>query len=224
MAPSTNVDNPALLLTTPSTANSDLNTATDINRFNVNREVTADTSSSADYTSYKGIDWNRLSGYCIRKHRRRQRTGWVWEHGFDIEKDGSGSRFWLCKECHRKKATLTHIYDTASTSQANSHMEDVHRINRGGLMPPRRKKQRTLFDMADLDAHRQKDQAVMNAFIASFDPLHFQRLLIRWVACDNVSFNKLESLYFHELMGYANSAIIESGSLPTHNTMRDWIC
>ncbi|KAK2926541.1 Ribonuclease H-like superfamily [Fusarium oxysporum f. sp. vasinfectum] len=186
-------------------------------------EVTIDTSSSVDYTGYEGIDWNRLSGYCIRKQRRRPRTGWVWEHGFDIEKDGSGRRFWLCKDCHGKKATITHMYDAASTSQANGHMEDVHRINRDGPMSPQRKKQRTLFDMADLDCRRPKDQAVMNAFIASFDPVRFQHLLVRWVACDNVPFNKLESPYFRELMGYANSAIIESGSLPTHTTIRDWI-
>ena len=115
------------------------------------------------------------------------------------------------------------MYDAASTSQANSHMEDVHRINKDGPMSPQRKKQRTLFDLANLNPHRLKDQAVMNAFIASFDPLHFQRLLIRWVACDNVPFNKLESRYFRELMEYANSAIIESGSLPTHNTIREWI-
>ncbi|KAH8755064.1 hypothetical protein F5883DRAFT_180324 [Diaporthe sp. PMI_573] len=96
MAPSTNSDNPAALLsTTPSIANSDLDTTTDFNRSDINREAATDTSSSADYTGYEGIDWNRLSGYCISKHRRRQRTGWVWEHGFDIEKDGSGRRFWL---------------------------------------------------------------------------------------------------------------------------------
>ncbi|PNP55197.1 hypothetical protein FNYG_15548 [Fusarium nygamai] len=77
--------------------------------------------------------------------------------------------------------------------------------------------------MADLDCRRPKDQAAMNAFIASFDPVRFQHLLVRWVACDNVPFNKLESPYFRELMGYANSAIIESGSLPTHTTIRDWI-
>ncbi|KAJ3453198.1 hypothetical protein MRS44_018853 [Fusarium solani] len=125
--------------------------------------------------------------------------------------------------CHQTKAGITHMYDAASTSQANSHMEDVHRINRGGEMSPRRKKQRTLFDMVGLDARQGKDQAVMNALMASFDPLHFQRLLIRWVACDNVPFHKLESPYFRELMEYANGAIIESGSLPTHNTMREWI-
>ncbi|KPA35365.1 transposase [Fusarium langsethiae] len=159
-----------------------------------------DASFSVDYIGYEGIDWNRLSGYSIRKHQRRPRTGWVWEHGFDIEKDGSGHRFWLCKMCHQKKATITHMYDAASTSQANGHMEDIHRINKDGSMPPQRKKQRTLFDMVDLDPHRPKDQALMNAFIASFEPARFQHLLIRWVACDNIPFYKLESPYFRDLM------------------------
>jgi len=187
-------------------------------------DATGDTSPSIDYIGYEGIDWNRLAGFSIRKYRKRARTGWVWEHGFDIEKNDSGHRFWLCKACHRKKATITHMYDAASTSQANSHMEETHHINRGGPMLPQRKKQRTLFDMVDLDSHRPKDQALMNAFISSFEPLRFQHLLIRWVACDNIPFHKLESPYFRDLMAYANSAIADSGSIPTHSTIRDWQC
>ncbi|KJZ68601.1 hypothetical protein HIM_12010 [Hirsutella minnesotensis 3608] len=129
-----------------------------------------DTSPSIDYVGYEGIDWNRLSGFSIRKYRKRARTGWVWEHGFDIEKNDSGHRFWLCKVCHGKKATITHMYDAASTSQANSHMEEIHHINKGGPMLPQRKKQRALFDVVDLDSNRPKDQALMNAFISSFEP------------------------------------------------------
>ncbi|EJP61246.1 transposase-like protein [Beauveria bassiana ARSEF 2860] len=191
-----------------STAYSDLDAATDLSGFDINREATADTTSSAAHSGYEGVDWNRLPGYVASRHRRRQRTGWVWEHGYDVERNNSGRRFWLCKECHRTRAAITHMYDAASTSQANAHMED--------------EKQRTILDMVNLAARHRKDQAVINALIASFDPLHFRQLLIRWVACDNVSFNKLESPYFRELMEYTNSAVIESGSLPTHNTMRDW--
>ncbi|KAG7416622.1 putative AC9 transposase [Fusarium oxysporum f. sp. raphani] len=77
--------------------------------------------------------------------------------------------------------------------------------------------------MVDLDPHRPKDQALMNAFIALFEPARFQHLLIRWVACDNIPFYKLESPYFRDLMAYANSAIVDSGSLPTHSTIREWI-
>ena len=159
MAPSTNADTLADL----STTNSDLDTAADFARFSVNREATVESSSSIAHSGYEGIDWNRLPGYLASRQRRRQRTGWVWEHGYDVENDSSGHRFWLCKECHQTKAAITHMYDAASTSQANGHMEDVHRINRCGQMSPRRKKQRTLFDMLDLDARRRKDQAVMNA-------------------------------------------------------------
>ncbi|KAJ6436881.1 MFS multidrug transporter [Purpureocillium lavendulum] len=181
-----------------------------------------DTSPSTDHVGYEGIDWNRLAGFSIRKYRKRARTGWAWEHGFDIEKNDSGHRFWLCKVCHGKKATITHMYDAASTSQANNHMEEVHHISKGGPMR-QRKKQRTLFDVVDIDTHRPKDQALMNAFISSFEPLRFQHLLIRWVACDNIPFHKLESPYFRDLMAYANSAIADSGSIPTHSTIRDWI-
>ncbi|KAJ6436537.1 MHYT domain-containingsignaling protein [Purpureocillium lavendulum] len=87
----------------------------------------------------------------------------------------------------------------------------------------RRKKQRTLLDMVDLDTHRPKDQALMNAFISFFELLRFQHLLTRWVACDNIPFHKLESPYFRDLMAYANSVIADSGSIPTHSTIREWI-
>lgn len=43
------------------------------------------------------------------------------------------------------------------------------------------------------------------------------------MTCDNVPCHKLESPYFRDLMGYANSAIVESGNLPTHRTIREWI-
>jgi hypothetical protein len=84
----------ALISTPPSIANSDPYTAAGFNRSDDNREATEDTSSSAGHSAYEGINWNRLPGYLASKQRRRQRTGWVWEHGYDIEKDSSGHRFW----------------------------------------------------------------------------------------------------------------------------------
>jgi hypothetical protein len=49
------------------------------------------------------------------------------------------------------------MYDAASTSQANSHIEDIHCISKDGLMLLQRKKQHTLFDVVDLDSHQPKD-------------------------------------------------------------------
>lgn len=187
-------------------------------------EVADDASFAVDHISYEGIDWNRVSGYSISKRRKRPRTSWVWDHGYDIEKDSSSHRFWLCKTCHPDKSTVRHMYDAAATSQANAHMAEIHRINKDGPMPPQRKKQRTLLDMVDLDPQQPKEQALMNAFVASFEPIRFQQLLIRWVTCDNIPFHKLESPYFRDLMAsYTNSAVVDSGSLPTHSTIREWI-
>lgn len=200
-----------------------LQSSFDISSSELRRAVSDDTLLSFDHNGYEGIDWNRLSGYSISRRRKRPRTGWVWEHGFDIEKDKTGRRFWLCKACHKRKTAATHMYDATSTSQANSHMESIHRVGKDGLIAPQRKRQRTLFDVVDLDSHRPKDQALLNAFVASFEPVRFQHLLVRWVACDNIPFHKLESPYFRDLMAYANGTIIESGSLPTHSTICEWI-
>ncbi|KAF2180290.1 hypothetical protein K469DRAFT_715541 [Zopfia rhizophila CBS 207.26] len=57
MAPSTNADETLTVLSTAlSTAQSDLETSTDLNPSYTSREVTVDTSSSADYTGYEGIN------------------------------------------------------------------------------------------------------------------------------------------------------------------------
>ncbi|KAM5529052.1 hypothetical protein BFJ69_g17674 [Fusarium oxysporum] len=97
MAPSTNPDISAALFSTTSTANSDPDTATSFNRSDDNTEANVDISSTA-HLGYEGIDWHRLLGYLSSNLNKeegsgRQRTGWVWEHGYDIEKDSSGHRF-----------------------------------------------------------------------------------------------------------------------------------
>src|SRR5688500_6141841 len=111
MAKSPNADSTSAgFSTVPSTAYSNLDSPINFNPSESSGEGTGDTPPTVGYTGYEGIDWSRLPGYCMRKHGRRVRTGWVWEHGYDIEKAGSGRRSWLCKECHRKRATTTHIY------------------------------------------------------------------------------------------------------------------
>ena len=46
---------------------------------------------------------------------------------------------------------------------------------------------------------------------------------MQWVIRDNIPFHKLESSIFHNLMGYANQAILTAGLLPAHSTMRELI-
>jgi len=78
MVSSTNIDEILTVFSTVlSTVYSDHEIPIDLNPSDISREVTVDTSSSADYTGYEGINWSRLLGYHIRKYRRRSRTGWV---------------------------------------------------------------------------------------------------------------------------------------------------
>ncbi|KAM3448845.1 hypothetical protein NHJ6243_010059, partial [Beauveria neobassiana] len=226
MSPEANADPKTqrhLHYATSSAASNVLGSSFEIDSSEHKGDISDDTLLTVDHIGYEGIDWNRIPGYSISRRRKRPRTGWVWEHGFDIEKDETGRRFWLCKACHRKKTATTHMYDAASTSQANGHIEHTHRINKDGPIALQRKRQRTLIDMVGLDCRQPKDQALMNAFVASFEPARFQQLLVRWVACDDIPFHKIESPYFRDLMVYTNSAITDSGSLPTHSTMREWI-
>ncbi|KAI5455945.1 hypothetical protein BGZ63DRAFT_429545 [Mariannaea sp. PMI_226] len=116
----------AIPSTAISTAETGLDSHSDFNSSEINKEVTEDTPSLADHAGYEGINWTHLPGFCIRQHRKRLRMGWVWEHGYNIENERFGRRFWLCRECHLKKARTMYMYDAASISQANGHMESAH--------------------------------------------------------------------------------------------------
>lgn len=70
-------------------------------------------------------------------------------------------------------------YQVASTRPANGHMEHIHRINKDGPIAMQRKRQRTLIHMVGLDCRQPKGQALMNAFVALFEPARFQQLLVR---------------------------------------------
>ncbi|KAI5455740.1 hypothetical protein BGZ63DRAFT_429621 [Mariannaea sp. PMI_226] len=76
---------PTLLSSAHCTTSSPLCSSSDINPSEPRGEFSDDTSFLVDYIGYDGIDWNRLAGHSISRRRKRPRTGWVWEHGFDIE-------------------------------------------------------------------------------------------------------------------------------------------
>jgi hypothetical protein len=109
---------------------------------------------------------------------------------------------------HGKPSTLIKFEDQ-STSNAIAHMMAVHQINKQGPIPTR-----------SIESHGGDSQ---NPIQSTFNPSHFRRLLIKWIVEDNVHFTQVENPRFRELMEYANHSILESGSLPTHATIRRWI-
>ncbi|MCJ1355283.1 MAG: hypothetical protein MMC33_005274, partial [Icmadophila ericetorum] len=58
--------------------------------------------------------------------------------------------------------------------------------------------------------------SVENETATAFDSNEFQALLYRWIPANNVSFRKVESEHFHDLLRYLNPRC--ESVLPSHQT------
>jgi hypothetical protein len=55
----------------------------------------------------------------------------------------------------------------------------------------------------------------------AFDEATFQKLLIRWIVYDNVSFRQVDSEPFHDLLAYLSPRAKDA--IPSGKTAKDWI-
>ena len=81
-------------------------------------------------------------------------------------------------------------------------------------MPPASKKRKTLVDYCSNGYNAVT--GVENEAAIAFDSNEFQALLYRWILADNVSFRKIESENFHDLLKYLNPRC--KSILPSHQT------
>jgi hypothetical protein len=94
-------------------------------------------------------------------------------------------------------------------------MQKFHSITEGSTL-----KQPRIFDVIyenDTIPSSAKHNAI-NCLIQAF-----KTKLIRWVVHVSVAFDQVESQHFCEIMLEANGALEQSGCVPTHNTIREWI-
>jgi hypothetical protein len=86
-------------------------------------------------------------------------------------------------------------------------MANIHQINKDG-------------PIAIIIGTDEPDKDIQTSKYTTFDPPRFRRLLLKWIIEDNIHFSQVESLRFRELLEYTNPSVLESGSLPTHTTIR----
>lgn len=172
----------------------------------------------SDLPEYEGLIWSKTKFRVPQDDR--DLDSWVWKHkhGWRVW-DKDKKEHWLCKICHKRRSHTKHWFKSfKSTTQANNHMKEVHRIDKNGPMPvsPKSSKKRT-FDqyINGYDAV----SAVENTAAASFNMLSFRALLLQWMISDNIPFIKVESRQFRQLIEYLNPR----ARAPVHTTVIRWI-
>ena len=119
------------------------------------------------FRHFRGWAWSQ---------RSRDTLSWVWQFGFDIEKETE--RRWVCKACVRKKVPKPGNVLAIGTQNAERHLWDHHQIQDPSgrrTAPSSRKKPlksyRTITQAWNLDLTKPRDQAIANSFIKKFDRL-----------------------------------------------------
>jgi hypothetical protein len=109
-----------------------------------------------------------------------------------------------------------HIYRSTSTSQAITHLKTKHLINQYGAITvdPQRTTQRTIDSYNSLLAER-------NRAITTFDLATFKAMLVRLFTTEQLSFNKVESEAFRDLLVYLQPNL--RGSIPSRRSLVRYI-
>ncbi|SCV57419.1 uncharacterized protein FFB14_15153 [Fusarium fujikuroi] len=141
--------------------------------------------------------------------RNRNTKSWVWEYGFDIEKDSE--RRWVCRLCIERNRPKPGNVVAIGTQNAERNLWDHHKIqNPSGKRsaPASRKKPstgyQTITKAFNLDLNAPREQAIANRLIKSFDRNVFQRLLVEWIVESNLSFREPENKRLRAIFEYLN--------------------
>lgn len=164
--------------------------------------------------------WQKFRGYHVTESK--QRSGWTWEHAYDIE-DVEGRTRWVCMYCVHKKAHKPASFAAAGTDNQARHLVTEHKIEDPTGKRHVKRAKISVAQRLGLDTNRPSEQAIVNRLVTSFNPAYFQQLLTDWVSSDNIPFRKLESERFRRVLSYLNPAVTSTGSLPTHSTVRKWL-
>ena len=187
------------------------------------RDVNVNNPEEPGDGDYEGIDWMRLKGYC-QPTAYRDHRGWYWSYGYAIQKGlEAKQRFWLCKACHQKNSHKKHLYSAPGVDNIKNHLREEHSWDENGSILSNRKRKRSIYEQLELSANNPRDQQIINTLVKSFNPARFKKLLVRWIIYDNISFHKIESPRFHDLLNYTNSATATAECLPTHTTTRNMV-
>jgi len=170
------------------------------------------------------VNWARLSGYRVPVDGFKKRS-FIYRKGWRVEKIVDTTHHWVCKECHKKKSSKTHIFSMKrATSGAVAHLKDIHLLTEEGpVMKKRRIGDGAMEAFANGGVGNGGDpvQAAQNEQATEFDSAEFKRLLYDWIITDSISFNELNSEKLRALLIYTNPRC--KPAIPDRRTVSDTI-
>ncbi|KAJ3454092.1 hypothetical protein MRS44_017986 [Fusarium solani] len=168
------------------------------------------------FRHFRGYTWSQ---------RSRNTKSWVWEYGFDIEKDSE--RRWVCRLCIERNRPKPGNVIAIGTQNAERHLWDHHKIQDPSgkrSAPASRKKastgHQTITKAFNLDLNAPREQAIANHLIKSFDRNVFQRLVVEWIVESNLSFREPENKRLRAIFEYLNPFVASADAHVGHDTVR----
>jgi hypothetical protein len=188
-------------------------------------------SISALSTSIAAKDWSTVSqtvrGHWNLSSRTGQATGWFWAHGYNVQAKSAtserGSSSWICCHCIQQKVHKPKAYVASNTRNIESHLSKAHNV----FHPDPSKAKRYVSErplnqcnLHEFTARKRKSDDFRDELVARFDKATFQRLLVRWITDENLSFRLSEHVGLHELLDYLNPLVRETSANLTHKTIQ----
>ncbi|KFA53236.1 hypothetical protein S40293_10087, partial [Stachybotrys chartarum IBT 40293] len=140
------------------------------------------------FRHFRGYTWSQ---------RSRNTKSWVWEYGFDIEKDSE--RRWVCRLCIERNRLKPGNVIAIGTQNAERHLWDHHKIQDPSgkrSAPASRKKPstgyQTITKAFNLDPNAPREQAIADHLLKNFGRNVFQRLVVESIVESNLSFRDPE--------------------------------
>src|SRR5438552_9796300 len=85
-------------LSAPPTTNSDafMSNASNMESCTIKSSASSIIASEPSSIDPEAIDWAQLPDFQpLTRHSKKQRRGWVWQHGYEVERRSDGRRMWL---------------------------------------------------------------------------------------------------------------------------------
>ncbi|RKK79354.1 hypothetical protein BFJ68_g17816, partial [Fusarium oxysporum] len=162
---------------------------------------------------------------CISLLFSANTKSWVWEYGFDIEKDSE--RRWVCRLCIERNRPKPGNVVAIGTQNAERHLWDHHKIQdpsgKRSAPAPRKKPStgyQTITKAFNLNLNAPREQAIANRLIKSFDRNVFQRLVAEWIVESNLSFREPENKRLRAIFEYLNPFVVSTDAHVGHDTVR----
>lgn len=169
----------------------------------------------------------------------RKTTAWIWEHGYDMTKQDSDDRRWICRYCIAKNSLKPQSYQFAAVYHGMDHIYRDHQVRAPSLAKAKsqlekaddsrrqastirgEKRQRTMTEaLGRINATNPTEQRIANTYLKTFDRGHFQMLLTRYIINSHKPFSDVEDPDLRRIFDYLNPGVESHKAHITANTIR----